>query len=76
LVGSNYEDDLGKNDIFRKNTIVLVELLSVKTVTIEYNKHDRYKRIVGKISVDPLINIKFTLRQFQLIKIWSLFFLD
>jgi endonuclease YncB( thermonuclease family) len=31
----------------------LVELVSGKTVTIEYEKRDRYKRIVGKILVDP-----------------------
>ena len=31
----------------------LVELVSGKTVTIEYEKHDRYKRIVGKVLVDP-----------------------
>ncbi len=31
----------------------LVELVSGKTVTIEYKKRDRYKRIVGKILVDP-----------------------
>jgi endonuclease YncB( thermonuclease family) len=31
----------------------LVELLSGKAVTIEYEKRDRYKRIVGKVLVDP-----------------------
>ena len=31
----------------------LVELVSGKTVTIEYEKRDRYKRIVGKVLVDP-----------------------
>ncbi len=31
----------------------LVELVSDKTVTIEYEKRDRYNRIVGKILVDP-----------------------
>ena len=31
----------------------LVELVSDKTVTIEYEKRDRYKRIVGKVLVDP-----------------------
>ncbi len=31
----------------------LVELVSGKTVTIEYEKRDRYKRIVGKVMVDP-----------------------
>ena len=32
----------------------LVALVSGKTVTIEYEKRDRYKRIVGKVLVDPL----------------------
>ena len=31
----------------------LVALVSGKTVTIEYEKRDRYKRIVGKVLVDP-----------------------
>ena len=31
----------------------LVELVSGKTVTIEYEKRDRYKRIIGKVLVDP-----------------------
>ena len=31
----------------------LVELVSGKTVTIKYEKRDLYKRIVGKILVDP-----------------------
>jgi endonuclease YncB( thermonuclease family) len=31
----------------------LVELVSGKTVTIEYEKRDRYKRVVGKVLVDP-----------------------
>ena len=31
----------------------LVELLTGKTVTIEYEKRDRYKRIVGKVLVNP-----------------------
>ena len=31
----------------------LVELVSGKTVTIEYKKRDRYKRIAGKVLVDP-----------------------
>jgi endonuclease YncB( thermonuclease family) len=35
------------------STQSLVELVSVKTVTIEYEKRGRYKRIVGKILVDP-----------------------
>jgi endonuclease YncB( thermonuclease family) len=35
------------------STQSLVELVSGKTVTIEYEKRDRYKRIVGKVLVDP-----------------------
>ena len=35
------------------STQSLVELVSGKTVTIEYEKRDRYKRIVGKILVNP-----------------------
>ena len=35
------------------STQALVELLSGKTVTIEYEKRDRYKRIAGKVLVDP-----------------------
>ncbi len=35
------------------STQSLVELVSSKTVTIEFEKHDRYKRIVGKVLVDP-----------------------
>ncbi len=31
----------------------LIELLSGKTVTIEHEKRDRYKRIVGKVLVNP-----------------------
>jgi endonuclease YncB( thermonuclease family) len=31
----------------------LIALVSGKTVTIEYDKRDRYKRIVGKVLVDP-----------------------
>jgi endonuclease YncB( thermonuclease family) len=31
----------------------LVELVSGKTVTIKFEKRDRYKRIVGKVLVDP-----------------------
>ncbi len=31
----------------------LNKLVSGKTVTIEYEKRDRYKRIVGKVLVDP-----------------------
>ena len=35
------------------STQSLVELVSGKTATIEYEKRDRYKRIVGKVLVDP-----------------------
>jgi endonuclease YncB( thermonuclease family) len=35
------------------STQALVELVSGKTVTIEYEKRDRYKRIVGKVLVNP-----------------------
>ena len=35
------------------STQSLVELVSSKTVTIEYGKRDRYERIVGKVLVDP-----------------------
>jgi endonuclease YncB( thermonuclease family) len=35
------------------STQSLVELVSGKTVTIEYEKRDRYKRIIGKVLVDP-----------------------
>jgi endonuclease YncB( thermonuclease family) len=35
------------------STQALIELVSGKTVTIEYEKRDRYKRIVGKVLVDP-----------------------
>ena len=31
----------------------LIELVSGKTVTIEYKKRDRYERIVGKVLVNP-----------------------
>jgi endonuclease YncB( thermonuclease family) len=31
----------------------LIELTSGKTVVIEYEKRDRYKRIIGKVLVDP-----------------------
>ena len=31
----------------------LNKLVSGKTVTIEYEKRDRYKRIIGKVLVDP-----------------------
>ncbi len=35
------------------STQSLVELASDKTVTIEYEKRDRYNRIIGKVLVDP-----------------------
>jgi|FLOH01.1.fsa_nt_gi endonuclease YncB( thermonuclease family) len=35
------------------STQSLVELVSGKTVVIEYEKYDRYKRIIGKVLVDP-----------------------
>ncbi len=35
------------------STQSLVELVSGKTVTIEYEKRDRYKRFIGKVLVDP-----------------------
>ena len=35
------------------STQSLMELVSSKVVTIEYDKRDRYKRIVGKVLVDP-----------------------
>jgi endonuclease YncB( thermonuclease family) len=35
------------------STQSLVELVSDKAVTIEYQKRDRYKRIIGKVLVDP-----------------------
>ena len=35
------------------STQSLAELVSGKTVTIEYNKLDRYKRVVGKVLLDP-----------------------
>jgi endonuclease YncB( thermonuclease family) len=31
----------------------LIELVSGRIVTIEYEKRDRYKRIIGKVLVDP-----------------------
>ena len=34
------------------STQSLVELVSGKTVTIEYEKRDRYKRIIGKVLVN------------------------
>ena len=36
-----------------ESTQSLAELTSGKTVVIEYEKRDRYKRIVGKVLVDP-----------------------
>jgi endonuclease YncB( thermonuclease family) len=36
------------------STQSLLKLVSSKAVTIEYEKRDRYKRIVGKVLVDPL----------------------
>ncbi len=44
------EKDQSYGDV---STQALVELLSGKTVTIEYEKRDRYKRIIGKVLVDP-----------------------
>ena len=44
------EKDQSYGDV---STQGLVELVSGKTVTIEYEKRDRYKRIVGKVLVDP-----------------------
>jgi endonuclease YncB( thermonuclease family) len=35
------------------STQSLIELVSGKAVTIEYEKRDRYKRIIGKVLVDP-----------------------
>lgn len=37
----------------KESTQSLLELTSGKTVVIEYEKHDRYKRIIGKVLVDP-----------------------
>ncbi len=37
----------------KESTQSLLELTSGKTVVIEYEKRDRYKRIVGKVLVDP-----------------------
>ena len=44
------EKDQSYGDV---STQSLVELVSSKTVTIEYGKRDRYERIVGKVLVDP-----------------------
>ena len=35
----------------------LVELVLSKAVTIEYEKRDRYKRIVGKVLVNPPVDV-------------------
>ena len=37
----------------KESTQSLLELTSGKTVVIEYEKRDRYKRIIGKVLVDP-----------------------
>jgi endonuclease YncB( thermonuclease family) len=37
----------------KESTQSLLELTSGKPVIIEYEKHDRYKRIIGKVLVDP-----------------------
>ncbi len=37
----------------KESTQSLLELTSDKTVVVEYEKLDRYKRIIGKILVDP-----------------------
>ena len=37
----------------KESTQSLLELTSGKTVVIEYEKYDRYKRIIGKVLVDP-----------------------
>ena len=43
-----------KNQAYGKeSTQSLLELTSGKTVVIEYEKRDRYKRIIGKVLVDP-----------------------
>ncbi len=59
--GKKHRIRLGGIDAPEKNqpygdvsTQALVELVSGKTVTIEYEKRDRYERIVGKVLVDPL----------------------
>ncbi|MBL7020855.1 MAG: thermonuclease family protein [Nitrospinaceae bacterium] len=44
------EKDQPFGDVSTEN---LVKLVSGKTVTIEHEKRDRYKRIVGKALVDP-----------------------
>jgi endonuclease YncB( thermonuclease family) len=37
----------------KESTQSLIGLVSGKVVTIEYQKRDRYKRIIGKVLVDP-----------------------
>jgi endonuclease YncB( thermonuclease family) len=37
----------------KESTQSLLELTLGKTVVIEYEKRDRYKRIIGKVLVDP-----------------------
>ena len=37
----------------KESTQGLLELTSGKAVVIEYDKRDRYKRIIGKVLVDP-----------------------
>ncbi len=44
------EKDQPYGDVSTQN---LNKLVSDKTVTIDYEKRDRYKRIVGKVFVDP-----------------------
>ena len=44
------EKDQSYGDV---STQGLVELVSGKAVTIEFEKRDRYKRILGKVLVDP-----------------------
>ena len=48
------EKDQSYGDV---STQSLVELVSGKTVTIEYEKRDRYERIVGKVLVDPPVEV-------------------
>jgi endonuclease YncB( thermonuclease family) len=44
------EKDQPYGDVSKEN---LIGLVSGKTVIIEYEKRDKYKRIVGKVLVDP-----------------------
>jgi endonuclease YncB( thermonuclease family) len=37
----------------KESTQSLIGLVSGKPVVIEYEKHDRYRRIIGKVLVDP-----------------------